>query len=333
MLQLRRNPFSVACAAAALFGSAICFRQWLKQNQQPLSLIYDEKLEKASNFDLGSYYDKVEKKLIEISNRNLKLKKFLLNTSFDYKYESQVIRLIRYAVNSNVQELDLSFCFDYGPDVEIVLDESFFINSHLTHLKLSCAFPHPTHTVSWENLRSLSLSRLSLTEDFIQKILSGSPLLETFKLDNCDGDLWNLDITSNSVKNFEISGNRQFREGRIDVKLKAPNIVSLTIKGSLPLNQLLLFDVTSLVEANLDYTEDDIGDLSPTEEEEMIYRHLQDLTHVKELKLGEICSEVRSRLEAKGPPKDDDYYDEYVEDFMSMMKDRMSRCCCDDDLL
>ncbi|KAL6565293.1 hypothetical protein OROGR_002244 [Orobanche gracilis] len=102
-----------------------------------------------------------------------RVKKFLLNTSYHDKYESQVIRLIHYAVNYNVQELDLSFWADGWPDVEIVL-----------------------------------------------------------------------------------------------------------------------LDVTSLVEANLDYTVDDIGNLSPTEEEEMMYGLLRDLRPVKELKLGKICSEA-----------------------------------------
>ena len=199
MLHGRWYPFPIAFGAL-LIGSAICFRRWLKQNQQPLSLIYNEKLEKASNFDLGSYFDKVEKKLIEISNRNLKLKKFLLHTSYHDQYELQVIRLIRYAFNCNVQELDLSFWAEGWLDAEILLYDLFFVNPHLTHLKLSCDFAHPTQRVSWENLKSLTLSKLSLTEEFIQNILSGTPLLETFKLDNCFGDLWEIDITKHLVK-------------------------------------------------------------------------------------------------------------------------------------
>ncbi|GJV75377.1 F-box protein-like protein [Tanacetum coccineum] len=296
MLQLRWIPFQIACAAS-FFGGALYFRRWLKQ---PLTLIYNEELEDASNFDLPSYYDRVEKKLIMVINRNLKIKKFLLNTSYSDKFESQVTSLIRYALISKVEDLDLSFWYDYGPDVEIVLDVSFFINSHLTRLKLSCDFPKPTHTVCWENLKSLSLSNLSLTEDFFQKILSGSPVLETFKLDNCYGDFWDLNITSNSVKIFEISGNRKFRVGHPCVTLEAPNIISLTIKGSLVLSPLQVFDVTSLVEANIDYyNEDDTGyDLSVDEEEEMIYRHVKILRRAcgNELKLGKMCLEVKCSL-------------------------------------
>ncbi|GJR47078.1 hypothetical protein Tco_1315181 [Tanacetum coccineum] len=185
----------------------------------------------------------------------------------------------------------------YGPDVEIVLDVSFFINSHLTHLKLSCEFPKPTHT-----------------------------------LDNCYGDFLDLNITSNSVKIFEIFGNRKFRVGHPCVTLEAPNILSLTIKGSLVLSPLQVFDVTSLVEANIDYyNEDDTGyDLFVDEEEEMIYRHVKILRRAcgNELKLWKMCLEVLSRLEAKGSCTDDyykDYYKGYIEDWrMSRMEMMMT---------
>ncbi|GKB88920.1 hypothetical protein Tco_0961192 [Tanacetum coccineum] len=111
-----RIPFQIACAAS-FFGGALYFRWWLKQ---PLTLIYNEKLEKASNFDLDSYFNKVEKRLIKVINRNLKIRKFLLHTSYDDKYESQVTSLIRYAVRSEVEELDLSFWLKCGPYVKLV---------------------------------------------------------------------------------------------------------------------------------------------------------------------------------------------------------------------
>ena len=53
----------------------------------------------------------------------------------------------------------------------------------------------------------------------------------------------------------------------LEILVNAPNIILLTIEGSLQLSQLMLLDVTSLVEANLDYTKDDIGFFSATEEE------------------------------------------------------------------
>ena len=42
----------------------------------------------------------------------------------------------------------------------------------------------------------------------------------------------------------------------LEILVNAPNIILLTIEGSLQLSQLMLLDVTSLVEANLDYTKD-----------------------------------------------------------------------------
>ena len=40
----------------------------------------------------------------------------------------------------------------------------------------------------------------------------------------------------------------------LEILVNAPDIISLTIEGSLLLSQLMLLDVTSLVEANLDYS-------------------------------------------------------------------------------
>ncbi|GJX33859.1 hypothetical protein Tco_0245416 [Tanacetum coccineum] len=94
--------------------------------KQPLTLIYIEELEDASNFDLASYYDRVEKQLIKVINRNLKIKKFLLNTSYCDKYESWVTSLIRYALISKVEELDLSFWYDYV----LGFDKLLTINNH-----------------------------------------------------------------------------------------------------------------------------------------------------------------------------------------------------------
>ena len=87
----------------------------------------------------------------------------------------------------------------------IVLDELLFICSHITHLELACALVNPTGAFSWKNLNSLSLSTMDLNNHMVQNILSGSPLLETFKLNEYYG-FSEFNFTSKSVKKFVISG-------------------------------------------------------------------------------------------------------------------------------
>nr|GEV43617.1 hypothetical protein [Tanacetum cinerariifolium] len=242
------------------------------------------------------FFSCVDKTITQSSGSHLKLNKFQLHSIYDCQYESQVNKWIRDAINWNVQDLNLSLWDYYFPFAKIVLDELLFNNSILTHLKLACFFVNPTGTLSWKNLKSLYISLTDLNEDLIQNILSGSPLLETFTLDNCYG-FKHLDITSKSVKKLVITRDTYFGYG-LSI-LKAPNILSLKIQGSLILWKIALLDLSSLVEAHLDYTDDDDGIDNGEVEEHMLEACIQSLVHVKELKLGLMCSEVLSRLEAK----------------------------------
>ncbi|GKB47677.1 hypothetical protein Tco_0898430 [Tanacetum coccineum] len=140
---------------------------------------------------------------------------------------------------------------------------------------------------------------MRLDEDLIQSILSGSPLLETLKLNSCYGPFSQIDITSKSVKNlvfFAYSG-----YGICSMEINAPRIQLLTIQSYRRLHKFLLHDLSSLVKVKLDYKE---GYCKGTDEEdaedEMLKGILLSLSHVKELKIGKQCLPVFSCLEAKG---------------------------------
>nr|GEX43444.1 zinc finger, CCHC-type [Tanacetum cinerariifolium] len=90
--------------------------------------------------------------------------------------------------------------------------------------------------------------------------------------------------------------------------LNAPNILSLTIKGGSLLQVIWLIDVSSLVEANLDYTDDDNWIVEYIEED-MLQLLVQRLSHVKHLKLGIMLLEVSSNIDHAvddGPKGDED---------------------------
>ncbi|KAL7593537.1 hypothetical protein Lser_V15G32375 [Lactuca serriola] len=273
------------------------------------SLIFDDENHPRLNF-----VSLVTKTLNQC--RQQKLKKFVVSTGYDTRSESQVHNWIRYAVSCNVEELNLKVWNVEVIADEFVLDQFFFINSCFTDLRLSGCILNPIGAISWKNLRSLWISEGNLDEDLIENILSGSPQLETLVFNECYG-YKRLDITSKSVKNLVFNGyywvppDDECDDLSHIIEINAPNILSLTIEGDLLLWKLLLVNVSSLIEANLDYTM--LGHHETTEyslfgyhattlkdEEEMLEEFILNLSHVNELKIRRSCSKVVSRLEFKG---------------------------------
>ncbi|KAI3741641.1 hypothetical protein L1987_59315 [Smallanthus sonchifolius] len=255
----------------------------------------------GENQPRSDFYSFVDKTLAQC--RQLKLNKFRVYSSYDYRFESQVNNWIHYAINCNVEELNLTL-WNIECEAEFLLDQFFFISSCFTDLTLSGCVFNPTGAVSWKKLRSLCISHGNLDEDLIENILSGSPVLETLVLGNCYG-YRRLNITSKSVKNLVFSGYMVPDDVSDDladvVEINAPNILSLTIQDDLLLWKVLLVNVSSLVEADLDYTKCGHYETTPKEaEEEMLKGFILNLRHVQELKIGIFCFKVLSRLEAKG---------------------------------
>ncbi|GKB53151.1 hypothetical protein Tco_0903904 [Tanacetum coccineum] len=134
----------------------------------------------------------------------------------------------------------------------------------------------------------------------IENILSGSPLLETFKLHFCYG-YKQIDITSKSVKNLVFSGYIDIEGDIYAMKINAPNILTLKVEEDLCSTKLLLLNVSSLVKADLDYTNGCLDETRRKHEEmEMLKGLILSLRHVKELKIGIFCSKALSCLKAKG---------------------------------
>ncbi|KAL4563323.1 hypothetical protein LXL04_027364 [Taraxacum kok-saghyz] len=194
--------------------------------------------------------------------RLLKLKKFKMYTVCRSRFESQFNEWIRYALIRNVEELDLTVW--YNANIKFPLDQKVFTSSCLTDLKLAgCAF-NPTGAIRWV-----------------------------------------LDITSKSVKEVVILGyfNHEDEYGDNDdiIEINAPNILSLKIQDWLYLWKVLLLNVSSVVEANLNYRMLGYKERTREEaEEEMLKGYILNLHHVKELIIGVFCTRVLARLEAKG---------------------------------
>nr|GFB75188.1 hypothetical protein [Tanacetum cinerariifolium] len=110
---------------------------------------------------------------------------------------------------------------------------------------------------------------------------------------------------SKSVKNLLFTGynnvENDFYNQTDIIETNAPYILSLRIECDLFLWKLLLLNVSSLVEAFLDYYKQVYYDTTAKEaEEEMLKGFILKLRHVKKLKIGDSCAGTLSRLEAKG---------------------------------
>ncbi|GKC27572.1 retrovirus-related pol polyprotein from transposon TNT 1-94 [Tanacetum coccineum] len=151
---------------------------------------------------------------------NLNLKKFKLyinyNSVVNSKFKSRANSWIRYAISRNVEDVDL-WLRDVGVGQEFTFeDEMFFKTSCITRMTLSfCRFNPPNGAISWERLECLYLWHVTLDEDMIEKILSGSPCLESLELDDCHG-YRRIDVTSRSVKKLVFSDYYYCDESEVD---------------------------------------------------------------------------------------------------------------------
>ncbi|GJV59115.1 hypothetical protein Tco_1465215 [Tanacetum coccineum] len=111
-----------------------------------------------------------------------------------------------------------------------------------------------------------------------------------------------IDITNKSVKNLVFSG---YDAPYIYfVEINALYIVSLTIKARLPLEKLLLMNVSSITKVELDYYkalfDDESLEMYDQLKEDMLKGLLLSLGHAKEVIIREFCLESLIGLKAKG---------------------------------
>ncbi|GJZ08061.1 ribonuclease H-like domain-containing protein [Tanacetum coccineum] len=145
-------------------------------------------------------------------------------SDFNAWYKSQINCWIRYAITSNVQEVNIEL-WDGAELGKFRYDDDFFFkNLCAIQMKLTlCVFKNPIGAISWEKLKCLCISAGILDEEVIADILSGSPCLETLQLDYCHG-FSSINVTSKSVKNlvFSTYDSTTFFDQDDIIKINAP---------------------------------------------------------------------------------------------------------------
>ncbi|GKC48537.1 F-box/LRR-repeat protein 25-like protein [Tanacetum coccineum] len=183
---------------------------------------------------IDGYYSIVDQ---TINQCPLNINKLYISAPYHFQVDANVTNWIRYAINRNVHEFHLIIPRLCAVTSRFVLPQLFFSGSSFTLLELNGCIFDQTGSIAWKNLKSLSVSRAKLDNNLIQNILSGSPLLETFKLEICYG-FTRLDIPSKSFKNLVFSGffDPDDRTRRVPhekyIEINAPYALSLAINDT-----------------------------------------------------------------------------------------------------
>ncbi|KAF8391414.1 hypothetical protein HHK36_023719 [Tetracentron sinense] len=223
---------------------------------------------------------------------------------YEYRawFASYVDSWIRFVVRKKVENLDLDLWpSEYGDHYE--LPRHLYSNASLTKLRLSyCHFRPPLSGLfSWRLLTSLSLNHIPLSDNLIQDILSGSPSLQVLDLSECSGFM-HLNITSPCLKKLMVNYDDYDSTTSDSVlEISAPYLQSLALIG-LWYRKCRLMNLPCLVQAKLLIeVVPDNGDRDNGYEwrYNFLRELLENLHHVRDLKIGTWCIQILSTWELK----------------------------------
>ncbi|KAF5207241.1 hypothetical protein FRX31_003173 [Thalictrum thalictroides] len=205
-----------------------------------------------------------------------------------------VDRWIRCAVRRKVEVLHLNFSYNPGdgPPVGVPykLPCHVFSNDSIEEMMLCFCSINANRPIQWNNLRSLFLYNIELSDVLIQNILSGSPLLAILRLSECNG-VRILNVSSPNLKSLALC----LKSGPC-LELSAPFVETLEISGHI--EKYCLKSVSSLVDVQVNPEGQTIHDEFQT----MLQGLLQSVRHAKIIALSTRCLQVMSVLEIKMPP-------------------------------
>lgn len=167
------------------------------------------------------------------------------------RFVEEINAWIGYALRREVRVLKLNFlgCGIRMPKYNYILPSCVLTCGSLTKLKLVGCGLNPFVKIHMRSLRSLRLGEIILSEDTIEKILSGCPMLKRLCLYDCYGPSV-LSVTSQSLKNLVVV----FNETNSSLEISCPYVTSLNISGWI--EAVALKNLSCVVDATLDFTKD-----------------------------------------------------------------------------
>lgn len=154
---------------------------------------------------------------------------------------------LSFAEKRRVEDLFLCFCNPLKGFYEL----PEFLNrlSRVVRLEVVNCFSLGT-TVRWPCLKVLVIGLVELSDDILEGIVRGSPVLESLKLLDCSG-MKNIIIDSRSVKELVLHSPKFDNMG----KIWAPHLLSLRVLQMWDSHSMFTLDeISSLVEAELDFS-------------------------------------------------------------------------------
>ncbi|CAH9078980.1 unnamed protein product [Cuscuta europaea] len=205
-----------------------------------------------------------------------------LKVSFEYEdcFATDVDNWLEFAIKNKVEEFTLRT--NYSKDLYI-LPEMMYCNLSLTSLSLEGCILDPERTIVWSSLTKLELSRVDLPEYVVEKILSGSPVLNSLELSMCWGFTC-LEINSKNLNKLVVSESEEEEGSEPFLQISAPYLKDLNLWLCPTQSQLKLKNISSLVSASFNYS-DPFGHLT-SEDVSNTKEVFEKIEHVKELHLG-----------------------------------------------
>ncbi|KAF8023903.1 hypothetical protein BT93_F1178 [Corymbia citriodora subsp. variegata] len=218
-------------------------------------------------------------------------------TNFEYN-EAHRLKFnlwLRFAEGHRVEELGLRLLPNTELPMFYILPRFLYCWSWLVRLEVWVCCFSLVRTIRWPCLKVLSILYSNLSDDILEEIFRGCPVLESLELWGC-WDVKNIVIESTSVKELILEG---LAFSNIQ-KIWAPHLLSLRMSGIWgPHTVFRLDDVSSLVEAKLKFS------ILPSDEKMhsgMLKEHFEKLREVTTMTIGVWCLQKLSLLEMEEVP-------------------------------
>ncbi|KAG5538414.1 hypothetical protein RHGRI_019107 [Rhododendron griersonianum] len=211
-------------------------------------------------------------------SRVSKIERFSILVPYLTSLASDVDSWLRFVTENNVDHLTLNFIhMMYGEDY--VLPQHLYANLSLKVLELMNCVDAPVGIVGWKSLKRLCLKSVRLSDDVMEGILTGCPVLEISEVRNYCG-FNRLEVTSPSLRELFLSSfEHPFDEDDDDADADADaDAAYLAISAP---NLHLRFN------SGIDDTDEDFDKYC-----ELFQELLEKLHHVKELKLANWCIQL-----------------------------------------